>query len=205
MDGFDGVWHSYGLTVVSGPATEPIDLATAKQNSRVDHSDEDARFQMWIVAAREQVEQEAETAFINRTMELALADWPCDGIIRIPIAPVTSITKIEYLDADEVFQEIVAGDYRPWVGLGVREPIVRPGPDAFWPAIEVDVSPAIKVTFVAGYGATASVVPARAKQAMLMTIDYWWKNRGGEEAPEKFGLPEGAVRLIQKLGTQGYR
>jgi uncharacterized phiE125 gp8 family phage protein len=138
-------------------------------------------------------------------LRMELPCWPMDGQVRLPIGPVQSVSSVKYYDAGGVQQTLVANaDYQAWVGY--RPPTIFPAPQKFWPVIQFGRVPAVTVDFVAGYGDTGSAVPAAAQQAILMTIGYWASNRGDEEAPGKFGLSEGAVRLIERhLKMTGYR
>ncbi len=202
--GFTGPVPGFSLVVTTPPAVEPIDATTAKAQCRISYADEDALFSIWIPAARRLVEAEAATALVNQTLTLALPCWPADGQVRLPIGPVSVVNSVKYYDAGGTLTTLVANtDYQAWAAY--RPPTVFPAPSKFWPVVQFGKVPAVLVEFVAGYGPAASDVPETAKQAMLMTVAYWAENRGDEEAPGKFGLSEGAVRLIDRhLKTRGY-
>ena len=204
--GFTGPVPGYSLDLVAAPEFEPLDLndTRAKLNARIDHTDEDVLFRGWIIAARQLVETEAGCALVARTLKLSLPCWPTDGQVRLPIGPVSSVSSVKYYASDGTLTTLaVDTDYQVW--LGYRPPTIFPAPSKFWPVVQFGRVPTIEITFVAGYGPTAAAVPELAKQAMLLLIGYWCENRGDEEAPEKLGIPPGAVRLIRMLDAQGYR
>lgn len=203
--GFSGPVPGFSLVTTVPPAVEPVDAALAKRQCRIDHADEDVLFAVWIPAARKLVENEAQTALVNQTLTIALPCWPLDGQVRLPVGPATAVNAVRYYDAGGTQRTLAAGtDYQTW--LGYRPPLVLPAPQKFWPVVQFGRVPAVEVEFVAGYGPAAADVPPVAVQAILMTIGYWAQNRGDQEAPGKFGLSEGATRLIERhLSHKGYR
>lgn len=203
--GFSGPVPGFSLVVTTPPDVEPVDATTAKTQTRISYADEDALYAIWVPAARRLVETEATTCLVNQTLTMRLPSWPRDAQVRLPIGPVSAVNSVKYYDAGGVQQTLVDGtDYQTW--LDYRPPTIFPAPQKFWPVIQFGRVPAIAIELVAGYGPDATTVPETAKQAILMTIAYWAENRGDEEAPGKFGLSEGAQRLIDRhLKTSGYR
>ena len=59
------------------------------------------------------------------------------------------------------------------------------------PTLGDDANPVL-VTYVAGYGAAASAVPQRAKQAILLLVGHWYRQR------EAVGRAEGEVALAYR-------
>lgn len=136
----------YGLTVITGPTQEPVTLAEARAQCRVDHVLEDAKIAGYIVAARELVEGMTGRALAVQTFELTLDDFP-RWTIHLPRAPVTSITSIAYTDSAGSPQTVAAGDYL----LDASQLIARitPAYGKAWPASRGDAGN-VKVRFVAG-------------------------------------------------------
>lgn len=193
----------YELTTTVAPAVEPVTVAEAKLNARVDHSAEDSLWAIWVAAARRLTEREANRRWVTQTVKLVLPGWPADGMIRLPVAPVQSVTSVKYYDATGTQQTLTAStDYRAW--LGHHRPVIYPPPPAYWPDLTDSRLDAVEVIFVAGYGAAADV-PPEARQAVLLATAYWAENRGDQDAPGAMGLPAGAVRLCRMLDAEGYR
>ena len=70
------------LIRITAPATEPIDLATAKLHCRVDGTDEDTLIAALIVAAREQAEHETGRALVTQTWEQVHDAFPDAFVLR---------------------------------------------------------------------------------------------------------------------------
>jgi len=198
--GFSGPVPGHSVVTVA-ESGELVTTQTAKQNAKVDYADEDYLFNIWRCAARRLVEREAETALVTQTLRMNLPGWPGDGQVRLPVGPAKSVTSVKYYDAGGTQQTLSEGtDFQTW--LDYRPPLVLPYPQKYWPVVQFGRVPAVEVVYVA---APTVQNASLGTQAVLMTIGYWAVNRGDEEAPEKFGLPQGAVRLIRLLKSSGYR
>lgn len=91
--------------------------------------------------------------------------------IRLP--PLQSVTEITYLDTNGVTQVLAADQY---LVDAISQPArVVPAYGCSWPSTRAQAN-AVKVRFIAGYGA-ASAVPKCVKQWMLMRIGTLWKQR----------------------------
>lgn len=201
-----GLPPGYELTTAVEPAEEPVTVAAAKLNARVDHADEDALWPSWVAAARRLTERETGRRWVTQTCRLVLPAWPADGLIRLPVSPVQSVTSVKYYDAAGVQRTLTAGtDYRAW--LGRERPLVYPPAPAYWPDLGDGRLDRVEVVFVAGYGA-ASAVPDEAKAAVLLCTARWNGDRGDDTraamAPGDVGMPHGAKRLLQSLDARGY-
>jgi uncharacterized phiE125 gp8 family phage protein len=163
------------LKLKTAPALAPITLAEVKSHARIDHSDDDAMLQTLIDAAVSHLDGYSGLlgrCMITQTWELYYDAFPC-GDLRIPLGKLISVTSVEYVDpVTELYVTWDAANYEiDNVSLdGWVIPV-----DA-WPTV-FDTSNAVRVTFTAGYGATAAEVPAAVRQAMLMLIGHWYANR----------------------------
>jgi uncharacterized phiE125 gp8 family phage protein len=188
------------LTLISGPATEPVTLAEAKLHLRVDITDDDALISSLIVAARRVCEARLHRAFINQTWSLAIDGFPwfrvlypdwnvarVDNEIRLPIATATSVTSLTYVDWYGTTQTVDSSAYLFTPGEPGR---LIPSPYKLWPWPRIQPA-AATVQFVAGYGATASSVPETIKSAMKLLIGGWYENR--ESFVMQSGITAGAV------------
>lgn len=165
-----------GYVLVTPPALEPVTLAEAKLWCRVDGTDEDTLITSLIVAAREACEAETGLSFITQTWRADFSHFPCVGqALRLPHGPVQSITSVYYYDDQGVDTLLAASGYE--VDLTNQMTRIWLAPDEVWPSIEVQAN-AIRVTYVAGFGAAATAVPARAKLAMQAAVTFWYDNRG---------------------------
>ncbi|MBN9521823.1 phage head-tail connector protein [bacterium] len=214
----DAPTHAAGwsLTTAVQPAEEPVTLAEAKEQCRVDHSAEDNLLNRLVKAARELSEEETGRRWVTQTVTWTVADFPrrcryalvggrvVPGVMHCPVEPVQSIAAVRYYDAAGQLQTLASGaDWLAWVAH--CPPLVYPAPGRFWPATQIGRAGAVEVDAVVGYGAAAAV-PDRAKQAILLAVGDWYEHRGHDGFdPADRGLPMGAVRLLRHLSTGGYR
>lgn len=182
----------YGLSLVTGPAVEPLTLQEAKAHLRITESDEDAWIENLIKAVRQRAENATNRQLVTATWKLVLDAFPTrwrvtaerymkDGLgtqwgaeITIPKTPLQSITTIDYIDEDGNSQTLAASEY---VVSTDREPaVVRRAFGKDWPSTRLQPD-AVEITFVAGYGATGETVPDLLKSGMLLTLGHLYENR----------------------------
>lgn len=170
-----------GYVLTSAPAIEPVSRAEAKLWCKIDGTAEEDLIDALIVASRQYVEKETRRSLISQTWRGDFPRFPCAGeYLRLAQGPVQSVTSVYYYDDQGDDTLLAAATYK----LDLTETIakIRLDPDHDWPSIEAQAD-AVRVTYVAGYGAAASAVPQALRQAMLMLISYWYDNRGGQAAP----------------------
>lgn len=101
-----------------------------------------------------------------QTLELVASAFGAD---RLPFPPLVEVTGISYLDTDGAQHEMSSGD---WVQL-LNGSIVPPMGQNW---LAVGSSPeAVRVVFQAGY--PDGQVPAAIKQAILLIVGHWYRNR----------------------------
>jgi uncharacterized phiE125 gp8 family phage protein len=93
--------------------------------------------------------------------------------LRLPLFPVLSITSVKYVDTDGVEQTVDSANYV--LLTDERGAYVEFADGYSFPALNA-ASAAVRIAYVAGYGA-ASTVPPAIKQAMLLLIGAWYENR----------------------------
>lgn len=136
----------------------------------------DPLLNMLITAARQHAEQELRRYLVTQTVDAYFHEFPDeddDEYLRFNLPPLQSVTSIMYLDIDGVEQTLAASQYL--VDAISRPARIEPAYGVVWPASREQMN-AVKVRFVAGYGA-ASAVPACIKNWMLMRIKTLWDQR----------------------------
>lgn len=159
----------------TAPAEEPVSLAEAKTQMRVDHTDEDTLFTEWIEAARELVEHDTSRQYITATWNLHRDKFPkANQPLRINKPPVQTINAITYYDAAGSLQTFNASKYRLDDTSAPGRVVLVNGES--WPVVESSRPKALTVEFVAGYG-LATAVPKRVKQAIKLLVGHWNEHR----------------------------
>ncbi len=201
----NNISNTHGLQLTVDSAVEIITIAEAKIYIRVDGSDEDSLITDMIKMARLKIESYTSRAFINQTFDYFIDMFPSnfrrepwwDGtrtgrsdhhlfnqsdFLKLPKSPVTSITSISTFAADNTETTFDASNFR-LDNASVPARIVL-NDNAVWPSDLRDTQ-AVKIVFVAGYGATAADVPALVKQATYSLVAHYYENRGdmGGEIP----------------------
>jgi len=164
-----------GLTLITGPSSEPITSTEAKAQTRVDISDDDTLIGTDITAARQHLEGITRRAFVEQTWDYTLPAFPA-GAIVLPIQPVMSVTSISYVDstgATASFSYGTSPDTPKYDVLtdGPRTRII-PKYNLTWPTTR-DHGNAVTVRFVAGY----STVPEDIKKAIKLLVAHYYENR----------------------------
>lgn len=165
------------LTLITPPAVEPVSLSEMKAHLRVDIDEEDALISGLIRAATAKLD--GRTGRLGRCLilqqyRLSLAAFPDE--IAIPLAPVQSIDRVEYVDATGMPRVLDADTYRV-VGLADENgtTVFRPYGGA-WPR-SAGGPEAVQITFTAGYGEAAEDVPDQIRQAIRMHVAHLYDNR----------------------------
>lgn len=160
--------------LLAGPATEPVTLADAKIFLRVDDSAEDNLISTLIAAARIHVESVTGRALIQQSWRVVLDDWPRDRIVKLPVAPLLSLTTITAYDADGDGTSINLAEILPETNIAPARLFLPVNlPDA--PVLRD--RQAIEIDYLAGYGEDADDVPSGLNQAILSLIGHWFEHR----------------------------
>ncbi len=177
--------------LVTPPASEPLTLADPKAHLRLTASDEDTLLALLIAAARRITEARTGLRLMSQQWTCFFDDWPEEGIIDLPIAPVTSVAELAVYGEDDVKATIDPAHY--YADTISRPPTVVMRGSRIWQSPGRRVN-GIAVTVNAGFGASASAVPEPLRQAMLIMIAHWYEHRGNAAPPP---LPLNAETLIQ--------
>ena len=169
------------------PATEPVTLSEAKAHLRVTHGDDDVYIGTLIKTARGSIEAQTGLGLVPQAWSVFLDDWPDNGVIELPLAPVLDIADIKTYGDDDTSAIIDPAHYyedkisRPArIILRGSRSWVRPGRQAN----------GIEILLTIGF----TNVPEPLREAVLQLVGHWYGTRGDETADEK---PLGLAQLIQ--------
>jgi uncharacterized phiE125 gp8 family phage protein len=141
-----------------------------------------------IASARQKAETALRRYLITQTVDMYLEGFPgwSENFIEtrnltpdphryeIRLPPIQSVTEIAYTDSNAVVQVLDPTLYTvDAVGIPAR---VVASPGNTWPTA-LRIPNAVRVRFVAGYGATAASVPACVKLWMAIHVKAGWDNR----------------------------
>jgi len=166
--------NGMSLKKITAPTETPVDLATAKAHVRVIGTAQDTLITVYLKAATGNLDGKdgiLGRALVTQTWEYSLDAFPSEAI-KIPLPPLQSITSIKYLDSAGVEQTLSSARY-------LVDTSGEPGwvvvDSAGWPET-YDSANAVKIRFVAGYGA-ATEVPWALQAAVLLHVGDLFENR----------------------------
>jgi uncharacterized phiE125 gp8 family phage protein len=184
----------FACNVTSEPAAEPISTADAKTHLRVTGSGDDTYIDTLVKMARRHVERVCGLSLITQTRALRLDAFPCEDAIELPYGPLQSVSSVAYLDSDGTSQTWSSSNYR--ADIYSLPPRVALAYGVTWPTTR-GVSHSVTVTYIAGYGAAGSSVPADIIHAMKLIVGHLYETREQTSAGfELKEIPMGAAALL---------
>ena len=156
------------IAYVNGPVT--VEEAQAFCRVQNTNTQQDLQFAMWVLAARDKIEQYCGLSLIPKNIVAILEAK--QGMMELPFGPVTSTPT--FVDQQGVSQEITL------IGLD-------------YPVIQLPIA-YTKATYEAGFA--EGECPLLLKQAILMQVCYWWENRGDQFVQ---GYAPGVIAICQKF------
>jgi uncharacterized phiE125 gp8 family phage protein len=156
------------------PAVDPVTLDEAKAHLIVTHDEDDDLIGRLVMGATRLLELETARQFVEAEWLLSLDGF--EPVIELRVCPVIEITELAYVDAAGVQQTLDPAAYQ----LDAESCPARLAPafETEWPDTRA-VMNAVQVTFTAGYGDAEELdlVPAEAKQAILLLVGHWYEHR----------------------------
>jgi uncharacterized phiE125 gp8 family phage protein len=170
-----------------GAAAVVVALEDAKAHLRVDEDDENDLITAFVAAATEMVAGLCGLILGSESWQFKVG--PVSGQLMLPVAPVTALSAISWLDADEVS---VTGDVADFILIAdAARPYVQPVTGGTWPVV-ARRDDAVTITVAAGL----SVLPDALKVAILMVTEQLYEHRGAESGAAT--LP-GPVRSLIEM------
>ena len=180
------------MLMTAAPAAEPVTLAEAKAQLRVDGNAEDAYITSLIVTSRLQIEAALGLALMTQRWRLTLDDWRGAGIVELPMWPVKSIESIEISQGEGSATTLSSASYH-LDGMAKPARLVLkdeapPQPNAIAEGIAID--------FTAGFGIIAASVPQPIRQALLLLVTHWFENREPSATKNGARIPDAVSSLL---------
>ena len=152
------------------PINDLLSLDEAKSFMRILDNDSDSDIQAIIKSCIEYVENYTNRQFITATYELYTETFIKN--MRLPKNPIQSITSIEYLDEDGVYQTLSTDYYYIYGENGVSKIYFQ---DTL--PTHKEHKNAIRITFIAGYGDDSTSVPESIKSCVKVLVSTLYENR----------------------------
>lgn len=176
--------NTYTSCQVTATSAElPVTLELARAHLR----NEDLRFDDEYVsavirAAAANIEKQYGLALLTQTIRQTHSAFPAssDTPLLLRIAPLVSVTSIAYIDSAGNTQTWSSAEYAS--GRYDLTAFIIPKTGYTWPSGLAVRPDAVVVTYQAGFGTKASVLPADIRSALLLQIGYLYENR--EDAPQ---------------------
>jgi uncharacterized phiE125 gp8 family phage protein len=194
------------LTRFTAPAVEPVTLAEAKVQCRVDGTDEDAYISSLITAAREYVENVLDLSLITQVWEARYDCFPLWEII-LPRPPMQAATvTVVYRDEAGANNTITSAANAFQVDAYATPGRIYPLYEGVWPAVRGDEN-SVTVRWTAGYGASGASVPATVKSLIMLLVAHWYEMRQPVVAgySQVLPVPQTFETLLAASGWGGYR
>lgn len=194
----------YGLQRTTEPSEEPVTLAQAKQQLKLEEiTDEDDLLSALITAAREYGELVTRRTFVTSTWTMTLDDFPyVHRAIELRMPPLASVTSITYIDTNGDSQTLAASTYDVDTSSVPGRVVLKPSES--WPETEYLRANAVTIVYVAGYG-DAGDVPQRLRQAVLLLAAHWFNVREAVTAAVAVReVPLGVKSLLTLSKAEGF-
>ena len=183
------------------PATALISLPEARSQVRWDDNADaevDANLTLLIAAVMahlDGVNGILGRALVSQTWVDTPTAFPVGDVFPVVLAPLISVTSVTYYDQDDVQRTFDAGNYQAHNRFDGG--YIKLKSHASWPST-YSRDDAVSVTYVAGYGESATDVPAAIKLAGLELIAHWFQNREAVlTGTISAALPMGVERLLR--------
>lgn len=154
------------------PTAYPIDVSDVRAHSRVSTVGEDSYIEEVIAAATAFIEGYLDQTLITSTYVLRLPRFCSE--IYLPRSPVSSVPSVEYTDTAGATQTLSTSIYE--ADTYVNPGRIRLKYGQSWPQVREQEN-AVIVTYVAGYGATKTSVPADLRQAVRVIAAHMYEHR----------------------------
>jgi uncharacterized phiE125 gp8 family phage protein len=152
---------------VVGPTLEPITIESIKDFVRIDDDTEDTTIARFIRTARAHVESVTSTKMVTQTVYFRTDKW--SDFQRLPVAPVRSVTSIQYVDVDGQTQTVDPTIYE--ANLEGLEPEIVLVQGNAWPTNRS--GSLIRVNASVGYGAPGEQPDVVIQCIAMMVADFY--------------------------------
>lgn len=178
------------MTMTAAPAAEPVTLAEAKAQLRVDGDHDDSFISSLIITSRLQIEAALGLALVTQSWRLILDAWPLGPAIEMPMRPVQSVSAVSALTLGEPEVTLAPTMYILDGNASPARIILTAAPSTLDLAAR-----GLAIDFTAGFG-DAAAVPQNIKQALLLLVTHWYEKREPRDDGSITAIPEAVSTLL---------
>lgn len=167
------------LEQTAAPQSNALGLDEAKRQLRILGSSDDTEVEELVQQAVQYVDGRGgllNRALITQSWEYRIHQFPlAGGPIYLPLPPLRSVESVTYIDTSGSEQTLATSEYV--VETQTRVGLIREAYNKTWPTARAEPF-AVRISFTAGYGASASDVPAPIRAAIKLVMTHFYDNRG---------------------------
>lgn len=187
------------LVELTAPALEALPVAGLRAHLRLgsgfdmaEDAAETAALVGFLRAAIATIEARTGKVLLARQFRLRLEDWRDPEGQPLPLAPVTSVDRVEI---DDGSGQVTTVDPSLWRLIpDLQRPVLAPK-GGFW-LPTVPQGGVVTITFSAGFGLSWDTVPADLAQAVLLLAARYYEDRSFEGSTS--AMPFGVSALIER-------
>lgn len=189
-----------GLKKTTAATFLAVELQSMLPHIHRDIADDSGTIEEYIESATDHAEQYQNRCLCESEWEASFDYFP--DVLYLPIPPVQSVDSITYVDTDGTTRTLSASLYT--VDVRSQPARITPAFGQIWPSVRTQVG-SVVVAFTAGY-ASASLIPARTRQAIRMLAAHWYLNREAVVVGQSAGvMPIGVTELLDQDKLLNYR
>jgi uncharacterized phiE125 gp8 family phage protein len=118
-------------------------------------------------------------ALIHQTWSYLLDAWPVTPHIPLPLSPIAQLSSVRSFDPNDAATPLPLASFH-LEATSTQPRLLRKS--AFSQSTPLRAINAIDISFIAGFGATPSSVPAPLRHALLLLVAHWYEHRDPGEA-----------------------
>lgn len=207
-----------GIQVDTAAVRTPVTLADIKDHLRIDGGADDAILNSFVSTASEMIEGTINKYLIKRAVSVYFDSSPhlsgeinlkegiyngidaakASGELLLPVSPLISVISISYFTKDSV--EVTWASTNYYADTVSQNPKIVLTEGGSWPT-DLRRLNALRVKCEAGYGASASDIPAPIKQAIKELVAFMYEHRGEFERNAPTSMPKNVMTLLQQYKT----
>lgn len=167
--------HGNGVVrVKTAPQVEPVSLDELKSFAYVDGTQQDSLLEMFLVAARQSVEDYLKRVLIEQTLVLSLDWWP-EPVLELPRPPLLSVVEVRTLKEDGTETVYSSDAYYVRTDTTPGQIVIKTGSS---PPINTDrYYGGYEVEYTAGYSSDPDEVPGPIKHGILLLATHMYEQR----------------------------